>query len=76
MSQRTRDEWMLYPEAEDVTLRCKGENIHKASGLSDRELSHTTLFGRGRKCEQHTLLITYHTTVKVQMYWNIMQQML
>lgn len=49
MSRRTTEEWAMYPEGYDVTMRCTWEGIHKASSLSADEFSHFTLYGNKRK---------------------------
>ncbi len=48
MSQKTTDEWSLYPEGYGSTMRSKWSGVHKATTTSTNEVTHSMLYGKGR----------------------------
>lgn len=48
MSRRTGQEWVLYPEGNDATLRSTWDGVHKATEVTDKEITHSMLFGKGK----------------------------
>lgn len=49
--KRTQNEWLLDPGLTKVGLRCVFDGVHKATAVSDNEISHSMLFGKGRNEE-------------------------
>ncbi|ESO84867.1 hypothetical protein LOTGIDRAFT_204677 [Lottia gigantea] len=47
--RRSNTEWLLDPDHHRVGLRCYFNGSHKATMTSERELSHSMLFGKNRK---------------------------
>ena len=47
-SRPTQKEWALYPEGYDTTLRCSFKGVHKATETTDKEVTDSMLFGRGK----------------------------
>ena len=48
MTRKTGQEWVLYPEGNDATLRSTWDGVHKATEVTDKEITHSMLFGKGK----------------------------
>jgi len=46
--KRTTNEWLLDPGLTKVGLRCNFDGVHKATAMSDNEITHSMRFGKGR----------------------------
>lgn len=46
---RSKEEWLLDPGHKRVGLRCVFDGVHKATLISDNEMSDSILFGKGRQ---------------------------
>ena len=48
MTRKSGQEWVLYPEGNDATLRSTWDGVHKATEVTDKEITHSMLFGKGK----------------------------
>ena len=46
--KRSQNEWILDPGLSKVGLRCVFDGVHRATAVSENELTHSMLFGKGR----------------------------
>ncbi|GFN84673.1 spermatogenesis-associated serine-rich protein 1 [Plakobranchus ocellatus] len=49
--KRSDNEWILDPGLTKVGLRCMFDGVHKATAISENELTHSMMFGKGRNEE-------------------------
>ena len=70
VSGKTKDEWNIFPEGYDSTLRSNFDGVHKATAVSDKEISHTELYGKGKMGKLIFHYIRYFPTYYHHMFEN------